>query len=58
MKISSSTLLKIFVLAYENLVKKSELKVSGVSGFSFWVIGPIWKDGKDGKFTKPNFSGK
>ena len=32
-------------------------KITGVSGFSFWAIEPIQKDGNDGKFRKPHFSG-
>ena len=30
-----------------NLFK--DLKISGLSGFSFWAIEPIWKDGNDRK---------
>ena len=32
--------------------------ISGVAGFSFWVIEPIGKDGNGGIFRKIHFSGK
>ena len=61
-------LLKLFFLAYVDKVfgnlKKNkniffkDLKYSGVSRFSFWAIEAIRKDGNNGKFTKPPFSGK
>ena len=34
------------------------LKISIVSEFSFSTIKPIWKDGNDGNFRKPDFVGK
>ena len=33
------------------------LKISGVSGFSFWATEQISKDGNDGKIRKPSFNG-
>ena len=33
------------------------LKVSGISGFSFWAIEPIWKDKNGRTFTKTHFRG-
>ena len=59
--------LNITVLAYvkrlfASLKKKvnvfKELIVSNVSAFSFWVIGPIRKDGNGGILRKSYFSGK
>ena len=53
--------LKIIVLAYEGTIFKQltkKKKVLGISEFSFRVIEPIQKDGKDKKFTKPHFRGK
>ena len=36
---------------FESLTNK--IQISGVSGFSFWAIEPIWKAGNNGKFKKP-----
>ena len=58
---------KIIFLTYQGRVFQiwkrkykvfKDLKISGVSGFSFWATEPIGKDGNDGKFRKPRFSGK
>ena len=54
--------LKIICMSYlgqvfDSLTSKG-LKISGVSGFLFWAIEPIRKDGNGGKFEKPHFRGK
>ena len=44
---------------FSNKIKVfKELNMSGISGFSFWAIEPIHKDGNGGKLRKPYFSGK
>ena len=53
--------IKIVFLAYPDRVLQiwkrkhkffKDLKILGVSGFSFWAIEPIRKDRNNGKFTK------
>ena len=53
--------IKIVFLAYPDRVLQiwkrkykffKDLKIPGVSGFSFWAIEPIRKDRNNGKFTK------